>query len=90
MTLLSPLTPGGLIDEMNKACLVACIARLKNTLLFHGNWDKKCKNMFLKFVFSETRLKPSHTAAITDPTQREGILLVELLHAEYTHAHSTN
>ena len=35
-------------------------------------------------------LRPSHTAAITITTQREHILLVELLHAEYAHAHSTN
>ena len=39
-------------------------------------------------------LRPSHTAAITITitikTQRERILLVELLHAEYANAHSTN
>ena len=42
------------------------------------------------------RLKrPSHTAAITKKmititTQRECSILVELLHTEYAHAHSTN
>ena len=44
-------------------------------------------------------LRPSHTIkcdneaitkTITIKTQRVHILLVELLHAEYTHAHSTN
>ena len=39
-------------------------------------------------------LRPSHTAAITKTisitTQRERILLVEMLHSEYAHAHSTN
>ena len=39
-------------------------------------------------------LKPGPTAAITKTititTQRKRILLVESLHAEYAHAHSTN
>ena len=35
-------------------------------------------------------LRPSHTAAITITTQRECILLVEMLQPEYAHAHSTN
>ena len=39
-------------------------------------------------------LRPSHTAAITKTitimAQRERIVLVELLHAEYAHSHSTN
>ena len=37
-------------------------------------------------------LRPSHTAAITITItmHRERIVLVELLQAEYTHAHSTN
>ena len=43
-------------------------------------------------VLVELRL--SHTAAITKPititTHRERILLVELLHTEYAHAHPTN
>ena len=38
-------------------------------------------------------LRPSHTAAITKmitiTMQRERILLVELLHAEYAHGHSS-
>ena len=44
--------------------------------------------------YDSVLLRPSHTAAITKTititTQREHILLVELLHAEYAHAHSTN
>ena len=37
-----------------------------------------------------TTLTPSPAAASTRTTQRERILLVELLHAEYAQAHSTN
>ena len=41
-----------------------------------------------------TVLRPSHTAAmtrtITITTHRERIVLVEWLHAEYAHAHSTD
>ena len=42
----------------------------------------------------EAVLRPGSTAAVTKTititTQRKRILLVELLHAEYAHAHSTN
>jgi hypothetical protein len=54
----------------------------------HTNMPRNCT------VFIMRCKRPSHTAAITKTititTQRERILLVELLHAEYAHAHSTN
>ena len=43
--------------------------------------------------FNQTYLSPNSAAitkTITVKTQRESILLVELLYAEYAHAHSTN
>ena len=43
---------------------------------------------------AQLQLRPGPTAAITRriliTTQREHVLLVELLHAEYAHTHSTN
>ena len=50
--------------------------------------------LMAKQLISVLELRLSHTAAITKPititTHRERILLVELLHTEYAHAHPTN
>ena len=65
-------------------------------------WNTNCRFYFFSSIYFWCAvlinfawvLRPSHAAAIpktiTITTQRERILLVDLLHAEYAHTHSTN